>query len=323
MKIFKGINKIPGGMMVVPLLLGATINTFFPQVLDIGGFTTALFRDGALPLIAAFLVCMGAGIDFKMAPRAIAKGASITIAKFLSAVIVGLIVGSVFNNNFLGLSSLAIIAAMSNTNGGLYAALAGKFGDETDVGAISVISINDGPFLTMVALGATGLAAIPLMDMVGVIVPIIIGMILGNLDEEMRSFLTKAGPTLIPLFAFPLGAGLNFGDIASAGGPGLLLGLMVVGISGVFCIFGDKLAGGKGIAGAAAASTAGNAVGTPAVVAAADPSLQSVASAATAQVAAAIIITALLVPFLTTFIAKRNGYVAEEDGEVEAEGETA
>lgn len=38
--------------MVVPLLLGATINTFFPQILEIGGFTTALFKQGAMPLIA-------------------------------------------------------------------------------------------------------------------------------------------------------------------------------------------------------------------------------------------------------------------------------
>lgn len=44
MKILKSVKKVPGGLMVIPLLLGASINTFFPTALSIGGFTTALFK---------------------------------------------------------------------------------------------------------------------------------------------------------------------------------------------------------------------------------------------------------------------------------------
>ena len=36
--IMKFLKKIPAGMMVVPMLLGAFINTFFPQVTGIGSF---------------------------------------------------------------------------------------------------------------------------------------------------------------------------------------------------------------------------------------------------------------------------------------------
>lgn len=152
--------------MVVPLVIGAVINTFAPHALEVGGFTTALFKNGAAPLIGAFLLCMGAGISIKAAPQALLQGGTITLTKLLIAIALGLGVEHLFGaEGIFGLSGLAIIAAMSNSNGGLYAALVGEFGNERDVGAISILSLNDGPFFTMIALGAAGMANIPIVRM--------------------------------------------------------------------------------------------------------------------------------------------------------------
>lgn len=292
-------------MMVIPLILGAVVNTVSPQALEIGGFTTAIAR-GSSALIGVFLVCMGAGISFKAAPRALKKGTAIVTSKFVIGVLLGLLITKLFGDNgFLGLSSLAVIAAMTNSNGGLFAALVGEFGDETDVGSIAVISINDGPFLTMVALGTAGIATIPVNSLIGVLIPIAAGMILGNLDGEMKKFLVSGGPLLIPFFAFALGAGIDFKVLIVAGLSGVLLGFITTLVGGFFNIYTDRLTGGSGIAGAAASSTAGNAVATPAAVALADPSFAAISAIAAPQIAASTITTAILTPMLTAYTAKR------------------
>ena len=315
MKIKASIEKIPGGMMIVPLVLGALINTFAPEALQVGGFTTALFKNGAPALLGAFLLCMGAGIHIKAAPKSLLIGGGITLTKFVVAVAFGFIVEKAFGaNGIWGLSSVAIIAAMSNTNGGLYAALAGEFGQQNEVGATPLMSLSDGPILTMIALGSAGMANIPIMSIVVVIIPMLIGMLLGNLDAQMRDFLSKGGPLLIPFFAFALGTSIDLGMLLKGGIAGILLGVLTTLLGGFFNIKVERLLGGTGIAGAAASSTAGNAVATPLAIATADPSLAKVVAAATPLVATSVIVTAILTPMLTSWVAKRNRRTMRVEG---------
>lgn len=204
--ILKSIEKVPGGLMVVFLLLGAIVNTFAPEVLEIGSFTTALFKNGALPLIAVLLVCSGAQFTLKTAGIALWKGFVLNTAKVVLGCLVGVILGKLMGPRaaIFGLTPLALISAMANSNGGLYTALASKYGNETDIAAVAIISTNDGPFFTMLAMGMTGLASIPWIALVAVIVPIVVGMILGNLDDDMRKFLVPGVMMLsIPFFHFP------------------------------------------------------------------------------------------------------------------------
>ncbi|WP_172622646.1 2-keto-3-deoxygluconate permease [Leminorella richardii] len=313
MRIKRAIEAVPGGMMVVPLFAGAFISTFFPQTATyFGSFTGALF-NGALSILAVFYVCMGASIDVKATPYILKKGGTLFGIKVGTAAVIGIVMGQFLGESpidsglFYGLSTLAVVAALNDTNGGLYMALMGQYGKPRDVGAYSLMCLESGPFLTMVTLGIAGLSAFPWQTMVGAILPLVIGMIIGNLDHEMRNFLKVASPVMIPFFALSLGFGLDLTKIWQAGLMGILLGVGVVVVTGFTLFIGDRLTGGTGVAGLAAASTAGNAAAVPAIVAASNPAYAEAAKHATALVAACVVVTAILTPLVTAWGAKKFG----------------
>ena len=316
MKILQTVKKCPGGLMIVPLLLGALVNTLAPQfwVIFKGTFTTHLWKTGAMPLLAAFLFCNGTTIDVKQAGMTLTKGVLLTAVKVLVGMLLGIAVSYTFGEaGIFGLAPIAIIAAIANSNGGLYAALAGEYGDATDVGAVSVLSINDGPFFTLLALGAAGYG-VPIEVLIGCIIPIIVGCILGNLDPGIKKFCEPGTTLLIPFFAFPLGAGLTLTSIVNAGPSGILLGVastVTTGFAGYLLYKVTKYKHPE--VGASIGTTAGNAASTPAAVAAAGVISKAVSDVATVQISAAIITTAILCPLLVTFLHKKEMQAHPED----------
>ncbi|MGE4372782.1 MAG: 2-keto-3-deoxygluconate permease [Xanthobacter sp.] len=308
------ICKIPGAAMIVPLFLGATINTFCPQVLEIGSFATALFRNGTGALLGLFFFCMGSQIDFRQTSATLQKGAAILLGKAAVGGLIGLLVAFYLPGGVLwGLTPLAIIAGMTNSNSALFVALTKQFGNSSDRGAVSVISLNDGPFITLLILGTAGLAAFPLLMLLGCLLPLFIGFIIGNMSQTARKFLEPGEALLIPFLGFVVGRGIDFSTLGQAGLQGVLLGIATVILSGGAAILFLKImhvitnrppATRNVIAGAAEATVAGNAVATPAAVALLDPTYKAIEPLATSQIAAATITTALLVPFLVIAVSR-------------------
>jgi 2-keto-3-deoxygluconate permease len=86
---------------------------------------------------------------------------------------------------------------------------------------------------------------------------------------------------------------------------GVGLGVFVTLFSAPFLIGVDRLLGGQGTAGIAASTTAGNAAAVPTLVAAANHDYAEAAAPATVLVAATVNVTAMLVPPLTAWWARR------------------
>lgn len=305
MKIWKAINRVPGGLMVCPLFLGMIINTFFPRLLKIGGFTEALSGIGYPTFLGMYLFTVGTKMTMKAAPKMLKRGFGIMAAKLAIATIFALVVAKLLHGSIVGISTLAMMVAMSDTNGGMFLALTSAMGDKEDVGTYVPQSIETGPFLTMLIFVGTGLANIPWLTMVSVIAPIVVGAILGNLDSDIRDFFGSQESIIVPFMAFTLGQNINLRSVLTAGLPGVVLGITVFIVTGTCCILADKVLGGSGVAGAAASSTAGNSAAVPQAVALADPRYAVVAQAATVQVAAAVIVTAILTPILTAWMFRK------------------
>ena len=316
MRIKRTLDRVPGGMMLIPLLIGAAVHTLYPHAAETFGSFTAGWLTGASAILAVFFFCVGATIRFSATPYILKKGGALFATKVGVALAAGYIAalclgqGMVAGGILSGLSVLAVVAAMNDTNGGLYMALMAQYGRKEDVAAYSVMSIEAGPFMTMLTLccinwAGCAMPVFPWEKMLGAVLPMLLGMALGNLDEELREFLSRAVPVLIPFFAFALGAQLNLRDVAAASFTGVLMGVCVAVCTGLALWTTDQLTGGTGVAGLAAGTTAGNAAAVPAAIASANGAYGGVAPRATAIVASSVIVTAILVPLMTAWWAGR------------------
>ena len=308
--VMRFLKKVPAGMMIVPLLLGSFMNTFFPGLLQIGSFTTAVFSNaGAATAMGIQLFCLGTTLQLRDMPQVVKRGGILLISKFAVGAAIGVAIGKMFGmQGIFGLTTLAVISAVTNSNGSVYLALAQTYGDETDAASMALLALNDGPLFTLIALGASGLANVPVMALIATVIPILIGMLLGNIDKEFQKFMEPAGGILIPFVGFALGAGINLTNVVKGGPQGIVLGLITVFVGGAFILLCDRLVGKRpGYAAWSVATTAGNAVAVPMAVALIDPAWVTFVDVATTQVAASVVVTAILAPIMTNYWAKKYG----------------
>lgn len=300
-------KKLPGGLVIIPLVLAVVLATFCPQVYQIGGYVTALFYEGNSAMMGFFLIVCGSSISIKQVGMPLYKGVTLTGMKFLLGVAVGLIVGALCGDaGLLGITPFVWIAAITNSNSSLYIALSSQFGNASDTGAVSILALNDGPFFTLVALGATGLASIPIESLIATLVPILIGFVWGNLDAGFRKACATAQPIVTFFMTISIGAKTDVNTIITAGASGIILGLISAATAVIFFIVANLLLPKKerNAMGAAIGTTALNSAMTPAAVAEADPTMAEYVDMATAQCATASVVTLFLCPFITAFFDK-------------------
>jgi 2-keto-3-deoxygluconate permease len=311
MNILGNVKKVPGGLMLIPMLIVAIINTFFPSALDIGSATTALFKSGTMCIIGIILFTAGTQLKLKALPQALARGGVFVLVRTIICVLTCVILkNTVGLDGVLGISLLAFVIVMSSCNPGVYAALMQQYGDGVDLAAMGIINIIAVPQFPLIILaiffsdGSSGVS--PLKIAVGTIIPFIIGLVLANLDENIGKLFAPATPIALIFLGCCFGSSLNLITAVKSGLAGILLGVIFVVVSMAILLPVDKfILRRPGYAAAAFASVGGVSIGAPAVIAAVLPEFEPYVSSASGQLAFAVIISAIVTPIITKTLAEK------------------
>ncbi len=250
MRIKAFVDRIPGGLMLAPLMLGALCKTFAPGApAYFRGFTLGIMT-GVIPILAVWFFCMGASIKLSATGTVLRKSGTLVLTKFFAAWAIVLVASrfippeGIQTGFFAGLSILAIVCAVDMTNGGLYASLMQTYGTKEEAGAFVLTSIESGPLMSMIILGASGVAHFEPQVFVGAVLPFLVGFALGNLDPKLREFFAPGGQLMIPFFAFALGNTIDLHTLLSPlASLGVVLALSVIVLTGVPLIIADRLIG--------------------------------------------------------------------------------
>ncbi|MBE6830281.1 MAG: 2-keto-3-deoxygluconate permease [Ruminococcaceae bacterium] len=299
-------KKVPGGQIIVPMLLAMIINTAFPTFLGIGGPTTALFQKGTQTLMGLFLIICGSSIKIKEAGMPLYKGTLMLVMKLALGGGIGWLASYLFGAyGILGLTPFVLFCALPSNNSSLYVALSGEYGDATDMGAVSMLALKNGPFGSMLVMGMSGAAHIPVTDIIGTLIPILIGVIWGNLDENFRTLCSKSQPIVVIFQSFAIGASSSLLTLWDAGFSGILLGFISLALGLIIQFLYNLFLKKKSPLGVSMGTVAANSALTPSVIASADPTFQSMVPVAAAQCATASVVTMIICPFLVNFFNKR------------------
>lgn len=307
MKLLAFMQRVPAGTLNVPMAITAIIHTVFPQALDIGGATTALFSTGTTTLIGLMLFLTGAQFKLAQVVPTFKRGFVLLVAKLAIGIVGSLIVLKSFGpSGIWGISTIAMVAALTATNPGIYLAICNKQGDNIDKAAFGLLNLISVPAISLFCMGLGSGGGFQPMILIVVLMPFLAGMLVGNLDEEVSTFLRPGGAIVLPFLGFCFGAGIDLKLVVSAGLSGMLLtGFFIVTNVPILLLVDRYLLRRPGYGAIGIASAAGVSTAVPSLYAAIDPSFAPYVSVSVAQIAMIVVITSFGMPVVATWFKQR------------------
>lgn len=309
MNILNRVKKIPGGLLIVPMLAAAVINTFIPQVLRIGDPTTALFTNkGTMVLIGLILLVSGTQLNIAQLPVTLKRAGLICISRLLISWIAGwAFVHFLGIGGIAGISAVAFISVITSCNPGLYLALMETCGDEVDRSAFGILNLIAVPVIPVMILNSASGVGIDYLSVLATLLPFLIGIALGNLDGNIRKLFAPGTAILLPFLGTSFGSNIDLRVAFQSSLSGLLVTLLFFLICLLPLIGVERFVLKRpGHAAAATCSVAGLSMVVPAMAAGIDPAYAPYAETAVAQIAFAVILTSVTIPYIVKGLARRK-----------------
>ncbi|MGI6509833.1 MAG: 2-keto-3-deoxygluconate permease [Erysipelotrichaceae bacterium] len=312
--MYKAINKIPAGMFLVPMIVSMLLISFFPNMYSaVGGTMAELFDHGTGVIIGLLVFAAGTTIEIKSLVPLLKRHLPMILFKTLWSALLLVIFFKVFGmEGFLGINILAFGCVIFSLNPAVAFAIHSEYGDKNFGGVYGLYGIMGMQFAPMIVLSLLtsggDLKAIEWMPIISVFLPLILGLILGNLDPAFGEFFSPLMGKLLPFLGWNLGTDMNLFSAIDSGAAGIIMSILFMVLM-LPLILMDKYVFKKnnGVDGAAIWNVAGMSIGNPAAIAMAFPLLfGNQVESAMAIVAMACIITSILSPLIAQKLSQQN-----------------
>jgi len=229
------------------------------------------------------------------------------LAKFGIGAALSLLFISLFGQTgVLGISALAFTIAICSINPAVYLSIMQQYGNEQDTAVYGITGLFSIAAVPMIVYGIASGGAIDWMPVISTIIPMLAGIILGNIDPNFKSFFMPALPALTCLMGWNLGYGLNLIEALNSGFGGIVLTILFSIINGTLVLVDRLVLRNDGTVGATFMTVAGLSVSTAAILGNIYPDvLDPFVTSAASQVLMAVVITSVITPFI---VAKLSNY---------------
>lgn len=310
--MFKFMKKIPGGLLLLPMLIAAIINTFTPSILHIGGITESIFTGkGINAVVGLVCFCSAVSIDIKKLVHIIKKQGVLLAIKVVLCFVLGILFMKYFGQaGVLGIPTIAFIATICSLNPSLYLVLVQDYGDRDDLLAFGLVGLLCVPAFPLLVYSVGFGGQIDWMPVISTLFPILFGILIGNLDKDMAKLFSPGVLLLTPFMGWTFGSNVNLIEATRSGIGGVLLSLIFYLLMFPILYFVEtKIMKYSGISTVGISSIAGMSVAVPYIISMSYEGAKPYTSVATAQIAFGVVFTSIITPIVARKIAKKKGIV--------------
>lgn len=129
-------------------------------------------------------------------------------------------------DGFLGISLVGFICTITSLNPSLFLAIMEDCGDEVDMSAFGFISLFATPVVAMLIFGLSQPTNIDYMSIVSLIIPLILGVAIGNIDKDLGKFISTGMPFMIFALGWSVGNSINLFEAVKAGFSGIIMAII-------------------------------------------------------------------------------------------------
>jgi 2-keto-3-deoxygluconate permease len=326
------IKKIPGGLILIPMLCTAVANTVgsvtgfdFLDFYKVSNPFSQIFKGGSgtgvMTMIGVLLFQAGTQLEIRQLPATVSRGGLFVALRIVIGLAAGFIcvnlLGPGLSSSFSGVSAMAFIITLCTCNPAIYAALTDQYGDSVDRSAIGIINIIAVPqfsliiIMTFYSIEAQNMEALVFKIALSTLLPFLIGCALANTDRAVAEMFAPVSPVIMVILGFCFGGSINLITAVKAGLGGILLAaLFLICSVPIFFVADKTLLRRPGYAGVAFASMGGVSISAPGVIATVYPEIaeiEGIVSAASGQIALAFVLVAAICPILTRKVVEKYG----------------